>query len=167
MTTVIQRPSPNWNHRPPGTAVDAIVLHATADAETQQSVAWCCDRTSKVRYHAIVDRNGTVYSLVDTDRRAWHAGVSAFMGRENCNDYSIGLSFGNRNDGREPYTDEQCSVGAAIVAGYMRRHPSIALDRITTHALVARPLGRKTDPIAFNLSRFLILVQANLVPVHV
>lgn len=170
MSAVIQRQSPNWNHRPVGTAIDCVVLHATADTDTRASVDWCCEPKSKnpdpVSYHAIVDRDGTLYALVDTDHRAWHAGVSAFNGRPNCNNYSIGLSFANRNDGREPYSDAQYDVGAAVVAGYMKKYPAITLERITTHAIVALPLGRKTDPLAFNLSRFLILVQANLVPSH-
>jgi AmpD protein len=146
--------------------VDAIVLHATADRDTEQSVEWCCEPAPKnpnpVSYHAIVDRDGTVFSLVDTAKRAWHAGVSSFNGRPNCNDYSIGLSFGNDNEG-EPLTDMQYAVGAALCAGYMRRYPAITLDRITTHALVALPPGRKTDPAPpFDLPRFLEAVQAEL-----
>lgn len=162
MTTVIQRRSPNWNHRPPGVAIDCVVLHATASSNTDADVEWCCTTKPKnpnpVSYHAIIDRDGVIYALVDTRYRAWHAGTSSFMGRPNCNNYSIGISFANRNDGKEPYTDQQYEVGAALVAGYIAVNPAITLDRITTHALVATPLGRKTDPEGFDLSRFLTLV---------
>jgi N-acetyl-anhydromuramoyl-L-alanine amidase len=163
---LIQRASPNHNHRP--SVVDAIVLHATADSDTQQSVEWCCTpkpaNPNPVSYHAIIDRDGTVFSLVPTELRAWHAGVSTFNGRANCNDYTIGLSFANRNDGREPYTDQQYAVGAALIAQWMRKHSAITLDRITTHAIIARPLGRKTDPLKFDLQRFTALVIAELQP---
>jgi N-acetylmuramoyl-L-alanine amidase len=162
---VVQKPSPNFNHR--GVPVDCVVLHATADSDTRASVDWCCAPKSvnpnPVSYHTIVDRDGTTYHLVDTDKRAWHAGVSSFMGRENVNDFSIGLSFGNRNDGVERYTDEQYLVGAEIVAGWMKKHPKITLERICTHADIARPLGRKTDPLKFDMKRFLVLVEACLV----
>lgn len=157
---LIQHTSPNFNTRP--CPVDAVILHATADSDTAGSVSWCCTPKPKnpnpVSYHVIVDRDGTVYALVPTIRRAWHAGVSSFQGRANCNDYTIGLSFANRNDGKEPYTDEQYEVGALLVAGYMKTYPLITLERITTHAVVALPFGRKTDPLGFDLPRFLHLV---------
>jgi len=169
---ILQRASPNFNARP--CPVDAIILHATADEDTQGSVEWCCTPKSKnpnpVSYHVIVDRDGTVYHLVDTAKRAWHAGVSSFLGRGNCNDYTIGLSFANKNDGHEPYTDEQLSVGAALCAAWIARYPAIRDSagplRITTHALVALPAGRKTDPAppAFSLPEFLTRVWKELEP---
>lgn len=159
---LIQRPSPNSGLRPHGAAIDCIVLHATADSDTEASVRWCCTPASKVSYHAIVDRDGTVFSLVSPDRRAWHAGVSSFAGRPDCNDYSIGLSFGNKNDGHEAYTDVQYAVGAALVAAWMKLYPAITLERITTHAAIALPAGRKTDPIKFDLERFRSLVSTEL-----
>jgi N-acetylmuramoyl-L-alanine amidase len=146
---LIQHPSPNWNRRP--CAVDAVVLHATADRDTAVAVDWCCTPKTRnpnpVSYHAIVDRDATVYHLVDTANRAWHAGVSSFAGRSNCNDYSIGLSFANVNDGHEPYAEAQLAVGAALVAEWIRKYPLITLDRITTHAVV-RAEWRRTHPDA-------------------
>jgi N-acetylmuramoyl-L-alanine amidase len=160
MTKLIQRPSPNFNSR--RVPVDCVVLHSTADSDTEQSVEWCCDRASKVSYHTIVDRDGTVFALVDTDKRAWHAGVSSFEGRGNVNDFSIGLSFGNDNEG-EAVTDVQYAVGAALVAGYIRKYPAITIDRITMHKTIALPAGRKTDPAPpFDLPRFLEAVQGEL-----
>ena len=163
---LIQHYSPNWNHRP--CPIDAVVLHATADDDTAGSLQWCCTPKPKnpnpVSYHALVDRDGTVYALVDVEHRAWHAGVSSFKGRANANDYSIGLSFANRNDGKEPYPAVQLQVGAALVASWMRQYPAITLDRITTHRAIALPDGRKTDPAppAFDLAAFLALVHDEL-----
>ena len=31
--------------------------------------------------------------FVSTDMRAWHAGVSCWQGREQCNDFSIGIEL--------------------------------------------------------------------------
>lgn len=156
-----QVPSPNWNHRP--CEVDCVVLHATADHDTMASVDWCRAPKAKnpnpVSYHVIVDRDGTVFVLVNTEHRAWHAGVSSFEGRHNCNDYSIGLSFANDNAG-ELYTDVQYAVAAALVASWMKKHPKITRERITTHKAIALPAGRKTDPAGFDLPRFLRLVTA-------
>ena len=159
-------PSPNWTERPDGTVIDCVVLHATADRDTRASVAWC--RTPKagnpnpVSYHVIVDRDGSIYTLVSTEKRAWHAGVSEFMGRQNVNDFSIGLSFANLNDGVEAYREAQLAAGAALVAGWMKRYPAITLDRITMHRTIAPT--RKTDPAppAFDLDAFKLLVQREL-----
>lgn len=156
---LIQKQSPNFNTRPVGVAIDAIVLHATAADDTQQSVNWCCKGESKVSYHTIVDRDGTVYHLVDPVKRAWHAGVSTYQGRKDVNNFSIGLSFGNNNAG-EKYTDDQYRVGAALVATWMKRFPALSLERITTHAAIAP--GRKTDPVGFDMVRFKTLVAAEL-----
>lgn len=148
--------SPNWNERPRGVTIDGIVLHADSAGNASSSVSWIASAKSKVSYHALVDRDGTVWTFVPTEKRAWHAGVSTFKGRGNCNDYCVGLSFANRNDGKEPYTDAQYEAGAKLAASWMLKHRGITLDRITTHAIVSP--GRKTDPKGFDLPRFLKLV---------
>jgi N-acetyl-anhydromuramyl-L-alanine amidase AmpD len=165
---IVPYASPNFNTRP--CPIDAVLLHATADDDTEASVHWCCTpkpaNPNPVSYHVIVDRDGTVYTLVDVSKRAWHAGVSSFLGRGNVNDYSIGVSFANKNDGREPYPEVQLAVGAALVASYLKRFPAITIDRVTTHAVVALPPGRKTDPRppAFDLAAFKLRVLRELTP---
>lgn len=156
---LVQKQSPNFNTRPLSAVIDTIVLHATADKDTMASVHWCCKGESKVSYHAIVDRDGTVYHLVDAKKRAWHAGVSEYRGKKDVNNFSIGISFGNDNAG-EKYTDDQYRVGAAVVAEWIRRFPTISLERITTHAEIAP--GRKTDPIGFDVVRFKTLVAVEM-----
>lgn len=158
---IITRTSPNYNRRPEGMAIDCVVLHATESSSCEQDVAWLCNPKSQASAHVVVDRDGTVFDLVPCERRAWHAGESAFMGRRDVNDFSIGVEFANRCDGKEPFTELQYQVGATLVAGYMRRYNGITLERITRHQDVARPLGRKPDPGAcFDMARFLTLVQA-------
>lgn len=152
--------SPNYNQRPATARVDTIVLHADAAPHAGGTVSWVRSAASKVSYHALVDRDGTVYRFVDTAHRAWHAGTSEFKGRDNVNDFSIGLAFANLNDGVETYTDVQYAVGSAVVAAWMRVHSAITLDRITTHAIIAP--HRKTDPKGFDMPRFLDLVKKEL-----
>jgi N-acetylmuramoyl-L-alanine amidase len=141
-----RRQSPNFNARPPKVRVDAIILHADAAQTVAQSLSWMMVRESRVSYHYLIGRMGDVYQLVDDDKRAWHAGVSSFRGRGDCNDYSLGVSFGNRNDGVEPYREDQLAAGVRLCAELIARFPAITLERITTHADVAQPPGRKTDP---------------------
>lgn len=138
--------SPNWNNRPAGTVPWCIVLHADASASAKASISWIQSAESKVSYHALVDRDGTVYTFVDPSRRAWHAGKSAYKGVNDCNNFSLGLSFANRCDGVEPYTDSQVEAGAELVREWMQLYTSLSVEDITTHEAVAIPAGRKHDP---------------------
>jgi N-acetyl-anhydromuramyl-L-alanine amidase AmpD len=156
---IYQRPSPNQGRRPIGVDISAVVLHADASTATSGTLAWLKNRESKVSYHYLIGRAGHVYECVAPARRAWHAGRSSFDGVPDCNDYAVGVCFSN-NMKHEEYMDRQVEAGAELVAGLMRRYPAITLERITTHAKVALPPGRKTDPGArFPMTFFLSRVQ--------
>jgi AmpD protein len=152
----IIRTSPNCNSRG-AHVVDCIVLHADASDNAQASISWITSPESKVSYHVLIDRNGDCYQFVPVAKRAWHAGVSHFAGRDNVNDFSIGLSFANKNDGQEPYTDAQIAAAVTLCREWMAAFPKITRDRITTHAIIAPT--RKTDPKAFDLDAFRRKVQ--------
>jgi AmpD protein len=47
----------------------------------------------KVSSHLLIDRLGKIIQFVPFGQRAWHAGVSQFEGRDNCNDFSIGIEL--------------------------------------------------------------------------
>jgi N-acetyl-anhydromuramoyl-L-alanine amidase len=162
---LLSRPSPNFNSRP--VPVDCIVLHADGDAKISSSIDYCrtpsglANDHNPVSYHVLIGRLGDLYQLVQFDKRAWHAGASMFQGRTNVNDFSIGLSFGNRQDGKEPFTEAQYQKGAELCRELMDRYPAITKDRITTHTVVALPPGRKCDPERcgpFDLSYFMGLI---------
>lgn len=158
---LVLRPSPNFNARPAGMAITCVVLHATESKSAEQDLNWMCSKASKRSAHVLIDRDATVYSLVDVQQRAWHAGVSSFKGQGDVNDYSIGIELANDNAG-EPYPEEQIAVCAALVANYIKKFPAISIDRITTHAKVAIPVGRKSDPFGFDLAAFKVRVQREL-----
>ena len=153
---LLQRPSPNYNSRD-GSDIDCIVLHADAAPKIAQSIDWLRDPESKVSYHVIIGRLGDCYQLVDFDDRAWHAGKSVFQGVSDVNDYSIGVCFGNRQDGVERFTEAQYQVGAELCRELCDRY-LITTDRITTHQAIAPT--RKSDPGRFfDLPYFLELVS--------
>lgn len=101
----------------------------------------------------MVGRNGAIYQLVPVERRAWHAGPSSWDGVRDCNNYTVGICLSNRNDGVEPYPHLQ-RMAAADVCALLCHHFDIPVTRITTHALVATPKGRKTDPRGLDLDAF-------------
>ncbi|MEQ3692291.1 MAG: 1,6-anhydro-N-acetylmuramyl-L-alanine amidase AmpD [Thalassolituus sp.] len=96
----------------------------------------------KVSSHLLIERDGTVIQFVNFNDRAWHAGASEFCGRDNCNDYSIGIELEGTDD--TPYTAEQYHVLADITASLLKEYPALTEDRITGHNNIAP--GRKTDP---------------------
>ena len=156
------RPSPNCGSRPDGTIVDTIVLHADGSRVISGTLNWIRNPAAKVSYHYVVGRLGHIYECVQTTKRAWHAGVSAYHGRPDCNDYSVGVCFSNDQRG-ELFTDQALAAGARLCSWLMLRHPAITLDRITTHAAVALPPGRKVDPgPLFDLPAFLERVRREM-----
>jgi len=133
-------PSPNHNTRGAQT-VKVIVLHADASPNEKGCLSWLQSSESKVSYHALVGRDGKVYTVVPYDRRAWHAGKSEWNGHKDVNGVSVGLCFSNKNDGKEPLTEAQRKAMKALIADVRRKYGQIP---VTTHAQVAP--GRKNDP---------------------
>jgi AmpD protein len=167
-----QKPSPNYNDRPFG-EIDTIVLHADSAPAIKGSIEWCRTPKSKlpkpnngpVSYHIIVGRLGDAYQLVEFDKRAWSNGPSVFMGRSDVNDFSISIAFGNKQDKKERFTEAQYQTGSSLVVELMKRYPKITLERITTHAKIATPKGRKNDPEVygpFDVDYFMDLVKGKL-----
>lgn len=104
----------------------------------------------RVSAHCLIRRDGEIVQYVPFDKRAWHAGVSTYQGRERCNDFSIGIEL----EGTDtlPYTDEQYRQLVAITRALIPLYPQIAAN-ITGHSDIAP--ARKTDPgPAFDWTRF-------------
>lgn len=159
MLDVREHPSPHHGARPSGTVISGLILHADGGTTDAGTLSWCASPASKVSYHYLIGRTGTVWRLVPEARRAWHAGVSAAAGLTNCNDWTIGVAFANRQDG-EPFPEAQIAAGIILLGDLRRRHAAITLDRVWTHEAVGRPEGRKSDPgPLFPLARVLRAIR--------
>ncbi|CUS47374.1 MAG: N-acetylmuramoyl-L-alanine amidase AmpD [Idiomarinaceae bacterium HL-53] len=105
----------------------------------------------RVSAHCVIFRTGQLVQYVPFNRRAWHAGVSEFQGRERCNDFSIGIELEGTDT--TPYTEAQYEALIAVTKELLRTYPKLSLERIVGHEHIAP--GRKTDPgPAFDWSRF-------------
>jgi N-acetylmuramoyl-L-alanine amidase len=145
-------PSPNFNERPPDTAIDTIVLHATVFETLDPVIRHFSDPEKQVSAHFTIDKDGTIVSHVAENKRAWHAGDSAMKdGRKNVNDFSIGIELVNRNDGTDPYPAEQLRALRRLLAELIERHP---IRHIVAHYECAVPAGRKSDPAGFDRAWF-------------
>jgi len=94
-----------------------------------------------VSSHLLIRRDGKILQFVPFHKRAWHAGESAFQGRQNCNDFSIGIELEG--------TDTSSFNGIqytklAEVCRLLIENYSISGDNIVGHSDIAP--GRKTDP---------------------
>lgn len=96
----------------------------------------------RVSAHCLIRRDGYVIQYVSFNDKAWHAGVSAFNGREKCNDYSIGIELEGTDD--IAYTPEQYRSLCSVVKKIQGQYPLISHTNIVGHCDVAP--GRKTDP---------------------
>lgn len=136
----LTHPSPNHNVRGSRT-VKVIVLHADASPNEKGCLSWIQSSESKVSYHVLIGRDGAVYTCVPYDRRAWHAGKAEWNGEKDVNGISIGVSFSNKNDGKEPLTDKQKAACKEVLKDIRARYGPLP---VTTHARVSP--GRKNDP---------------------
>lgn len=96
----------------------------------------------RVSSHLLIRRTGEVVQYVPLHKRAWHAGVSSYQGREKCNDFSIGIELEGADD--IPYEEEQYQSLAKLTVLLLKAYPQMSRDRITGHSDIAP--GRKTDP---------------------
>ncbi len=137
------------NHSKRTQPIRLIVMHATGPGSVRGILEWLTTPASKVSYHVLVEPNGAIHQLVPEDRTAWHAGVSqwADSAGNSVNPLSLGLAFVNPNDGVIPLTPQQIAVAKGVVQYWRQKYP---IEDVVTHAAVARPLGRKTDPNAPN-----------------
>lgn len=95
----------------------------------------------RVSSHLLITRSGQLKQYVPFQACAHHAGQSSFMGRSNCNEYSIGIEL--EGSDFEPFVDVQYELLAAVTKILLVEFPRIEKDRIVGHSDIAA--GRKTD----------------------
>ncbi len=153
-----RQPSPHCDARPPGTAIELLVVHAISLPPGQFGGPWIDDlflgrldagqhpffaeiQGLEVSAHFLIRRDGELVQYVSTEARAWHAGRSRWQGRERCNDFSVGVELEGCDD--QPFEAEQYRQLARLARLLMRHYP-ISPEAIVGHADIAP--GRKTDP---------------------
>jgi AmpD protein len=96
-------------------------------------------RHLRVSAHFFIRRSGRVLQFVSCDQRAWHAGISCWRGRDNCNDWSIGIELEGL-DGLE-FDSGQYRALANLLRVLSGRY---AISEVVGHEHIAP--GRKSDP---------------------
>ena len=103
------------------------------------------DPAARVSSHYVVEEDGTVFRLVPEERRAWHAGISHWRGRQGLNDRSIGIEIVNPGHewGYRPFPALQMAAVCDLCLEVLARHPIAPWD-VVGHSDVAP--DRKQDP---------------------
>ena len=96
----------------------------------------------RVSSHLYIKRDGSITQFVPLDKKAWHAGISSFKGRENCNEFSIGVELEGTDE--DPYEIAQYTSLIEITMFLMKQYPYLNKDNIVGHSDIAPE--RKTDP---------------------
>ncbi len=145
-------PSPNHGPRPGLNPTDVVVIHTFSlppgvygGPEIQQLFTNTLDwdahpyfqgiRGLQVSAHFVVRRNGELLQFVSCDDRAWHAGVSHYRGRSQCNDDSIGIELEGLEGEAFEAAQYETLVSLCIALGqhypirYIAGHEHIAPDR--------------------------------------
>lgn len=148
--------SPNFGARPAGARIDLLVIHSISlppgcygGPEVEQLFTNQLDWTAhpyfeqirglEVSAHFFIRRDGELVQFVDADARAWHAGVSCWRGRGQCNDDSIGIELEGLEGQR--FETAQYTTLASLCACLGERYP---IAYIAGHEHIAP--GRKQDP---------------------
>lgn len=156
--------SPNYNARPSAIIIDTIVIHnislppdnfGACDANGLHFVKalftnqldWNAHpyfqtiKGAEVSAHLFIERDGKITQFVNFDDRAWHAGKSSYLGRPDCNNYSIGIEL----EGSDfvPFTAVQYQTLSQIIKTLYQTYPKTR-RHLTGHSDIAS--GRKTDP---------------------
>lgn len=159
LTSAQHCPSPNYNEYPDNTDISLIVIHCISlppgqfgndyinqlfcnklDPEQHPYFRGIVD--NPVSAHVLVRRNGDIVQYVAFNKRAWHAGLSAYQTRRHCNDFSIGIELEGTED--IAYEMSQYQQLAALINVLLANYPSLSTKHITGHSNIA--LDRKTDP---------------------
>ncbi len=163
------RISPNQDSRPMGLTPDLVVVHHISLPPSGYVGRNCTQfivdffqntldsashpyfeeiATQQVSSHFLISRRGEIFQFVSTQNKAWHAGVSSFLGREKCNDFSIGIEL--EGDSEQPFEEIQYAALAKLSMELGLVYPNL---QFAGHSDIAP--GRKTDPgIQFSWHKF-------------
>jgi len=143
--TILERPSPNHQHRSEPARIDMLVLHYTGMKTAEEAIDRLCDAAARVSAHYVVDEDGTIWRLVPEPWRAFHAGRSCWAGESDLNDVSIGIEIVNPGHewGYRPFPEKQMVAVERLTGALLARFP-IPRHRVVGHSDIAP--DRKSDP---------------------
>ena len=152
--------SPNFDARPNGMKPEVLIIHSISlppgkyqsghveqffcnqlDPNEHPYFADICHLT--VSSHFFIRRDGEIVQFVNTNERAWHAGVSECLGRDTVNDFSIGIELEGWDEASDGFVDAQY-LSLTKLSKILMQEYGIKPDHVYGHSDIAP--GRKNDP---------------------
>lgn len=72
-----------------------IILHYTAGSSLSSDLTQLSSPHTKVSAHILVGRDSSIVQIVPFNTKAWHAGISQYMGLTDLNNCTIGIEMQN------------------------------------------------------------------------
>ena len=162
LTSAVFHVSPNVDDRPDPTDISGIVIHNISLPPGEFGGGWVDDlflnkldpdahpyfaeiSHLRVSTHILIRRNGELIQYVPFDKRAWHAGLSSWEGRERCNDFTIGIELEGCDDNN--FEQAQYQQLSELIVALCDSYPLLTTDNVKGHSDISP--GRKTDPGPF------------------
>jgi N-acetyl-anhydromuramoyl-L-alanine amidase len=154
--------SPNHDDRPDPTDISGIVIHNISLPPGEFGGGWVDDlflnkldpnahpyfaeiSHLRVSTHILIRRDGELIQYVPFAKRAWHAGLSSWEGRERCNDFTIGIELEGCDDNK--FEQAQYQQLSELIVALCASYPLLTTDKIKGHSDISP--DRKTDPGPF------------------
>lgn len=151
--------SPNQDDRPDPEDISGIVIHNISLPPGEFGGGWINDlflnqldptahpyfekiAALRVSSHLLIRRDGELIQYVPFNKRAWHAGVSSWDGRERCNDFAVGIEMEGCDDNN--FERVQYQELSKVIKVLCETYPLLNTDKIKGHSDIAPE--RKTDP---------------------
>jgi len=156
----------NWHSPRDGATPQAIVAHGTAGTDSRRYLQRGGERPDgsdrKVSIHALIQKDGTIYRMVDDERVANHAGGvvlsngmlssrltigdRTYRGAQ-VNRYTLGFELENLQNGLDPYPDVQLLAMGWQINAWRQRYGPLP---VTRHATIDP--GRRSDPAGLTVA---------------
>jgi N-acetyl-anhydromuramoyl-L-alanine amidase len=149
--------SPN---RGPGPHEGLGVVFHHSELDFAGTIKRMSELESRVSYHCLIDSDGTRCTMVPDGQVAYHAGVSAFLGRQQCNEFLLGVSFAG-DTYAAPLSDQQIASALEWLEPRWRAM-SWGIDRMTDHRQVAPDRKRDLNPLEWD--RLIAAISARFGP---
>lgn len=135
----------NFNKRKNNISPNLIIIHYTAMQDEFEAIEHLLDSSNKVSCHFLINKKGSIYNLVDLDKRAWHAGLSYWKNYTDINSRSIGIELDNSGplNRNENFTLIQTKSLIKLIT-YLKKKYLISNHDILGHSDISP--YRKIDP---------------------
>jgi N-acetylmuramoyl-L-alanine amidase len=147
---ITQKPTDHFDERKNGVPATFLIIHYTETRSFEEAEDYLVGRRKhpgggRVSVHYMIDTDGSVVQYIDESKRAWHAGLSFWNGKDDLNSHSIGIelvhpghAYGNR-----PFPAAQMEALSKLAKEILARNP-IPAEHVLAHSDIAPT--RKRDP---------------------